>query len=167
MCIRDSRIGAPGSALLADGLERNTDLMAITLDDNPLTMQGIRELLRTASEAVPRTFSLKKCCFARNPKIQYDPAEPAGSYSMDLNDPYSQRVLKNLVRYQADGSGAFDKSSPCVIRASPSDIDDDGGWLSVKELGDGLRSVGIYMNCLLYTSPSPRDKRQSRMPSSA
>ena len=25
----------------------------------------------------------------------------------------------------------------------------------------------IYMGCLLYTSPSPRDKRQSRMPSSA
>ena len=26
---------------------------------------------------------------------------------------------------------------------------------------------GIYYVCLLYTSPSPRDKRQSRMPSSA
>ena len=26
---------------------------------------------------------------------------------------------------------------------------------------------GRYMICLLYTSPSPRDKRQSRMPSSA
>ena len=26
---------------------------------------------------------------------------------------------------------------------------------------------GTYVNCLLYTSPSPRDKRQSRMPSSA
>ena len=25
----------------------------------------------------------------------------------------------------------------------------------------------IYYSCLLYTSPSPRDKRQSRMPSSA
>ena len=25
----------------------------------------------------------------------------------------------------------------------------------------------VYMDCLLYTSPSPRDKRQSRMPSSA
>ena len=24
-----------------------------------------------------------------------------------------------------------------------------------------------FKNCLLYTSPSPRDKRQSRMPSSA
>ena len=25
----------------------------------------------------------------------------------------------------------------------------------------------LYESCLLYTSPSPRDKRQSRMPSSA
>ena len=25
----------------------------------------------------------------------------------------------------------------------------------------------VFSNCLLYTSPSPRDKRQSRMPSSA
>ena len=26
---------------------------------------------------------------------------------------------------------------------------------------------GVKLGCLLYTSPSPRDKRQSRMPSSA
>ena len=25
----------------------------------------------------------------------------------------------------------------------------------------------LYMNCLLYTSPSPRDRQKSRMPSSA
>ena len=34
-----------------------------------------------------------------------------------------------------------------------------------------LNSEGFFVikniNCLLYTSPSPRDKRQSRMPSSA
>ena len=29
------------------------------------------------------------------------------------------------------------------------------------------RNIAWYQNCLLYTSPSPRDKRQSRMPSSA
>ena len=28
-------------------------------------------------------------------------------------------------------------------------------------------AVGVLIACLLYTSPSPRDKRQSRMPSSA
>ena len=27
--------------------------------------------------------------------------------------------------------------------------------------------MSVYIGCLLYTSPSPRDKRQSRMPSSA
>ena len=30
-----------------------------------------------------------------------------------------------------------------------------------------LALVGIYMFCLLYTSPSPRDRTRSRMPSSA
>ena len=30
-----------------------------------------------------------------------------------------------------------------------------------------LDVTGHYVTCLLYTSPSPRDKRQSRMPSSA
>ena len=35
-------------------------------------------------------------------------------------------------------------------------IDEETGMTGAKEL-----------HCLLYTSPSPRDKRQSRMPSSA
>ena len=30
-----------------------------------------------------------------------------------------------------------------------------------------LKSGGMYEDCLLYTSPSPRDMRRSRMPSSA
>ena len=33
-----------------------------------------------------------------------------------------------------------------------------------NDVRDALITIGI---CLLYTSPSPRDKRQSRMPSSA
>ena len=36
--------------------------------------------------------------------------------------------------------------------------------------GEGLRVAGLsdqYPNCLLYTSPSPRDRTRSRMPSSA
>ena len=32
---------------------------------------------------------------------------------------------------------------------------------------DALAAGGVRYTCLLYTSPSPRDKRQSRMPSSA
>ena len=34
-------------------------------------------------------------------------------------------------------------------------------------VGDSMDGSTLYSTCLLYTSPSPRDKRQSRMPSSA
>ena len=37
--------------------------------------------------------------------------------------------------------------------------------VSLSDLG--LSGTGTSISCLLYTSPSPRDKRQSRMPSSA
>ena len=40
----------------------------------------------------------------------------------------------------------------------------DADRLRVCKVDDG---TGEMHNCLLYTSPSPRDKRQSRMPSSA
>ena len=43
-----------------------------------------------------------------------------------------------------------------------------GGALELMS-GPGGTNGGVltFMTCLLYTSPSPRDKRQSRMPSSA
>ena len=45
-----------------------------------------------------------------------------------------------------------------------------GGWSElVKALtpSSNIYSIDLLPICLLYTSPSPRDKRQSRMPSSA
>ena len=61
-----------------------------------------------------------------------------------------------------------------------SDIDKDGAWITgggsllkqidkkiAEELGIPINTSEDPLSCLLYTSPSPRDKRQSRMPSSA
>ena len=42
----------------------------------------------------------------------------------------------------------------------------DGTKIYTCEFGDYIREATLS-TCLLYTSPSPRDKRQSRMPSSA
>ena len=39
--------------------------------------------------------------------------------------------------------------------------------MAEKGLGEATLKVERVCACLLYTSPSPRDKRQSRMPSSA
>ena len=44
------------------------------------------------------------------------------------------------------------------------------GSIAEMKTGEGKTLtivLAAYLNCLLYTSPSPRDKRQSRMPSSA
>ena len=41
-----------------------------------------------------------------------------------------------------------------------------GSQIENTELA-GLAATPVTITCLLYTSPSPRDKRQSRMPSSA
>ena len=38
--------------------------------------------------------------------------------------------------------------------------------LNLKDSGMDV-IVGLYKGCLLYTSPSPRDRQKSRMPSSA
>ena len=55
-------------------------------------------------------------------------------------------------------------------------FDEDAGYETIieklkQEAGGENQSFLWYRNkirnCLLYTSPSPRDKRQSRMPSSA
>ena len=40
-------------------------------------------------------------------------------------------------------------------------------WGTIYASGTLLSAVAMIYICLLYTSPSPRDKRQSRMPSSA
>ena len=41
------------------------------------------------------------------------------------------------------------------------------GEATDTEITEALVALNEYGICLLYTSPSPRDKRQSRMPSSA
>ena len=42
-----------------------------------------------------------------------------------------------------------------------------GGWVASRSSGQQSLHYGRIENCLLYTSPSPRDMRRSRMPSSA
>ena len=41
------------------------------------------------------------------------------------------------------------------------------GMLSTGTISSGVYSPGTITACLLYTSPSPRDRQKSRMPSSA
>ena len=51
---------------------------------------------------------------------------------------------------------------------SASDFNYDTGSALKSDLANNATITAMHLySCLLYTSPSPRDKRQSRMPSSA
>ena len=53
--------------------------------------------------------------------------------------------------------------------SSPDVLKPEGFLIWATALGFGVSCLGQgdSQTCLLYTSPSPRDKRQNRMPSSA
>ena len=61
-------------------------------------------------------------------------------------------------------NGTFVTSDEVVIDAI---VVGRGGDAAPRHGGGGGGGGVAYISCLLYTSPSPRDKRQSRMPSSA
>ena len=98
----------------------------------------------TYRERLRRLFSPKRAIdrvrLARG--ISYEPRF-AGSSGGDLAEPLR-------------ATGTLRASSSVDPRSS-----DSSGW------SGSLASAAQLPACLLYTSPSPRDKRQSRMPSSA
>ena len=69
----------------------------------------------------------------------------AGDLSPNLNLPPNSNPNQNAV-----GPGNNEEESANIIGARQYE-----------------KALQLYNTCLLYTSPSPRDKRQSRMPSSA
>ena len=60
-----------------------------------------------------------------------------------------------------------DNSPRAAIFTSPSIPIQEISNLSHRDLAVGLIKCGTKQTCLLYTSPSPRDRTRSRMPSSA
>ena len=90
-----------------------------------------------------------------NPKLIHFNEELAGllGFPKGLN-------AEDLVPY-INGNKAFKHSAPLSMAYAGHQF---GSW--VPQLGDG-RGILLGQICLLYTSPSPRDNRVSRMPSSA
>ena len=67
--------------------------------------------------------------------------------------------------------GIATKFFTCTLSVMYRDVDEDGTVRSgpMYIIKNALRSAFLimYIGCLLYTSPSPRDRTRSRMPSSA
>ena len=96
-------------------------------------------------------------------KTSLDAVEVLKKEKLNLEIP---KIKKNIIlqtpKLLMNEQSEFSKTGG--IHAS-SLIDTAGKVLAIKE--DVGRHNALDKFCLLYTSPSPRDKRQSRMPSSA
>ena len=71
----------------------------------------------------------------------YKRQDPDSQMGPVVNPKQCQRVLSYLDKGKADGA-------ECILEGGPAEVEG-------------------YQGCLLYTSPSPRDRTRSRMPSSA
>ena len=87
------------------------------------------------------SFSLRK---------QQEIPETESDAELDTGDSHSGGTISDV-----------DEESDDNIDSRPSEAAKE------KRIARQLRQLGDYTNCLLYTSPSPRDQRGSRMPSSA
>ena len=110
--------------------------------------------------------------------------------TLQLTAESSLDVLGNILNLMIDDSAAAREAAREAARAAKGGGDDKGagvkdakveeakagGFFSklgaavmnpMKALGSGLAKMGKGIDCLLYTSPSPRDATLSRMPSSA
>ena len=76
---------------------------------------------------------------------------------IDLNRPMPE-ILAELSKYPV--KTRLSLTGPLVVAR-------DIAHAKIKERLDAGEPMPQYLRCLLYTSPSPRDQRGSRMPSSA
>ena len=83
-------------------------------------------------------------------------------------DDYTGATTDIHVGYE----GALGEGASYYVQAGPAIVAADGAETETQfsgKAGLGVAvtdAVGVY-GCLLYTSPSPRDRQKSRMPSSA
>ena len=81
---------------------------------------------------------------------------------VDIHDNHVPLNYFNIVKLNKDQS--FEYVTPgyetCIVPAT--------GTINVTVEGYEVKDLGTRtIDCLLYTSPSPRDRQKSRMPSSA
>ena len=85
--------------------------------------------------------------------------------STDLNQPYLHLTIQSIVQYCSNSFHIClidDESFSQLIPAWSISLS-----TVAEPIKHRLREYGMSTFCLLYTSPSPRDRTRSRMPSSA
>ena len=136
-------------------------------------MSGTRVLVAGASIAGPALAHWLRRRGAEVTVVERAPGLRPGGQAVD-----ARGVAKEVIRRMGLDAAA---RAACTDTAGAYTVDADGnvletfraddhggdGYISEIEILRGDLSQVLYEDCLLYTSPSPRDRQKSRMPSSA
>ena len=117
--------------------------------------------------------------------LGYDRADETlctGGFTLDVE--FSATRLRELAKM--DGAIVLDEAASRIVRAAvhlvpdPAIPTEESGTrhrtadrvakqtgYPVISISQSMHIIALYVDCLLYTSPSPRDRQKSRMPSSA
>ena len=98
-----------------------------------------------------------------------------GNPIIDVDDSIGFEYWVNTMESGQDKKIHFDKDEASKTLISPiigciyypKEEEFGGGFLEIYEDQEPTRIKAKFNSCLLYTSPSPRDRTRSRMPSSA
>ena len=148
-----SDVNAPGSDNRGTKIEqllRSKEMILCQVTKNPIAHKGAR---LTQEVSLPGRF------------VVLVPNSSTYGISKRLPERERKRLRKILDRVKPEGAGI-------IVRTAAENITEEEIVADVRRLADQWKAIEKLAKqnsspCLLYTSPSPRDKRQSRMPSSA
>ena len=80
---------------------------------------------------------------------------------------YCQKELEGAHDALADVRATVEVFAGQIVKYEGVDYIDGDGFVTKAPIKNDMQAIHEFISCLLYTSPSPRDQRGSRMPSSA
>ena len=86
---------------------------------------------------------------------------PGESYLAVLDALHDTKGRFDFINCRHEGGASFMAAAWGKLTGKP------GVCMVTRGPGATNASIGVHTACLLYTSPSPRDRQKSRMPSSA
>ena len=124
-------------------------------------------------QTVVQSYSSKPYRYVRyiGPKDSHCNIAEAAFYTPNDTASLKGKVIGTSGCFQKDGSHEYTNVFDGDVTTSFDYVEPSGGWSGLdlgipKQIGRIIYTPRNY-DCLLYTSPSPRDRSVSRMPSSA
>ena len=151
------------------------DKKIILIDDSLVRGTTSHKIVKMLYDAGAKEVHVRIAC----PEIKYPdfygvdtPTKKELLSANKNNDEICEYIgAKSLKFLSLDGlykAVGFDKRNETYPQLTDHYFTGDYPVKPIDELGDSkVTQLSLLSTCLLYTSPSPRDKRQSRMPSSA